>query len=149
MEHFSAGIRRDCVSHQTCDRPMFYRIPFEVKTDHQPFENVTSLSDKSNRVQRWFDSLNEYNFTLKHRSKNANANADVLSHLPLSATAEGLQPRYRLTDSSDLAIYIVGASGIHPRLRTSLYSSLGGLANASGGLANTLGGLTATPDYVF
>ena len=83
---------------------MFHVIPFEVETDHQPLQNISSLSDKSNRVQRWFDLLNAYTVTLKHRSKNANANADVLSRLPLAATAEDLQPRYRLTDPSDLDV---------------------------------------------
>ena len=77
-------------------------------------------------------------------------NADVLSRLPLPATAEDLLPRYRLTDPSDLDVYFIGASGIHPsRLRTSSDSSLGGLATASGGLANALGGLATTPDDVF
>ena len=131
------------------NRQMFYGIPFEVETDHQPLQNLASLSDKSNRVQRWFVFLNAYIFTLKHRSKNANANADVLSRLPLPATVEDLQPRYCLTDPSDLDVYFVGASGIHPsRLRTSSDSSLGGLATTSGGLANALGGLTTTPDDV-
>ena len=128
---------------------MFYRIPFEVETGHQPLQNVASLSDKSNRVQIWFDFLNAYNSTLKQRSKNANVDVDVLSRPALPATAEGLQPRYRLTDPSGLALYFVGASGVHPRLRTSSDSSLGGLTNASGGLANALGGLAATLDDVF
>ena len=95
---------------------MFYRIPFEVETGHQPLQNVASLAAKSNRVQRWLDFLNAYNSTLKQRPKNANVNDDVLSRPPLPATAEGLQPRYRLTDLSGLAVYFVGASGIHPRL---------------------------------
>ena len=128
---------------------MFYRIPFEVGTGHQPLQNVASLSDKSNRVQRWFDFLNAYNSTLKLRSKNANVNVDALSYLSLLAPAEGLQPRYRLTDPSGLAVYFVGASGIHLKLRTSSDCSLGGLANASDGLANALGGLAATPDDLF
>ena len=63
---------------------------------------------------------------------------------------EDLQPRYRLTDPSDLDVYFVGASGIHlSSVRTSSDSSLGGLANASGGLTNALDGLTATPDEGF
>ena len=94
------------------NRQMFYGIRFEVETDHQPLQNLASLSDKRNRVQRWFDFLNAYTFKLKHRSKNANANADVLSRLPLPATAEDLQPRYRLTDPSNLDVYFVGATGI-------------------------------------
>ena len=129
------------------NRQMFYGIPFEVETNHQPLQNLASLSDKSNRVQRWFDFLNAYTFTLKHRSKNANVNADVLSRLPLPATADDLQHRYRLTDPSDLDVYFEGASGIHPsRLRTSSDSSMDGLATASGGLADAP---PATPDDVF
>ena len=59
------------------------------------------------------------------KNANANANADVLSRLPLPATAEDFQPRYRLTDPSDLDVYFVGASEIHPSsLRTSSDSSL-------------------------
>ena len=109
------------------------------------FEAAFSRSRKFRLV----DFLNAYNSTLKQRSKNANVNDDVLSRPPLPAIAEGLQPRYRLTDPWGLAAYFVGASGIHPRLRTSSDSSLGGLANVSGGLANALGGLAATPDDVF
>ena len=134
------------------NRQMFYGIPFEVEADHQTLQNLASLSDKSNRVQRWFDFLNAYTFTLKHGSKNANANADadVLSRLPLPATAENLKPKYRLTDPSGLDVYFVAASGIHPsRLRISLDSSLDGLATVSGGLANALGGLAKTPSDVF
>ena len=128
---------------------MFYRIPFEVEAGHQPLQNVASLADKRNRVQKLFNILNAYNSTLKQRSRNANVNNDVLSRPPLPATAEGLQPRYRLTDLSGLAVYFVGASGIPPRLRTSSDSSCSGLANASGGLVNPLGGLATTPDGVF
>ena len=79
-----------------------------------------------------------------------NTNADALSHLPLPAIADDLQPRHRLTDPSDLDVYFVGASGIYPsRLRTSSDSNFGRLANASGGLANVLGGLATTPDDIF
>ena len=131
------------------NRQIFYGIAFEVETDHKPLQNLASMSDKSNRVQRWFNFLSAYTFTLKHRSKNVNANADVLS-FPLPATGENLQPRYRLIDPSDLDVYFLGASGIHSsRLRTSSDSNLGGLANASGGLANALGRLVAIPDDVF
>ena len=32
------------------NRKMFYGIPFEVETDHEPLQNLASLSNKSNRV---------------------------------------------------------------------------------------------------
>ena len=31
-------------------------IPFKVETDYQSLQNFASLSDKSNRVHRWFTS---------------------------------------------------------------------------------------------
>ena len=61
-----------------CNLQMFHGIRLKVEVDHLPLQNLTSLSDKSNRVQRWVDFLNACIFTIKHRSKNANANADVL-----------------------------------------------------------------------
>ena len=69
---------------------------------------------------------------------------------PSSSHRRRYSARYGLTDPSDLDVYFVGSSGIHPsRLRTSSDSSLGGLVTASGGLANALGGLATTPDDVF
>ena len=94
--------------------------------------------------------LNACTYMLKHRSENANANVDVLSCLPLLTTAEALRLRYRVTDPSDLDVYLEGTSEIHPsRLRTSSHSSLDELANASSRPANDLGGLAVTPDGVF
>ena len=64
---------------------------------------------------------------------------------PSSSHRRRYSARYGLTDPSDLDVYFVGASGIHPsRLRTSSDSSLGGLVTVSGGLANALGGLVTT-----
>ena len=69
---------------------------------------------------------------------------------PSSSHRRRYSARYGLTDPSNLDVYFVGASGIHPsRLQTSSDSSLGGLVTASGGLANALGGLAPTPDDVF
>ena len=127
---------------------MFYGIPFEVETDHLPLQNLARLSDNSNCVQSWVDFMDASIFTIQHRSNNANA--DVLSRLSFSAIAEDPQPRYHLTDLSDVDVYFVGASGIHPStLQTSSDSSLGGLANSLGGLVNALSGLTATPTMFF
>ena len=69
---------------------------------------------------------------------------------PSSSHRRRYSARYGLTDPSNLDVYFIGASGIHPsRLQTSSDSSLGGLVTASGGLANALGGLAPTPDEVF
>ena len=103
----------------TRDRQMFHGIPFEVETYHQPLQNLASLSDKSNILQIWFGFLSAYTFTLMYRSKNANANADVLSRLPLPATAEDLQPRYHLTAPSDLDVTSYGRCQRNSPLKTS------------------------------
>ena len=89
-------------------------------------------------------------FTLKHQIEKRKRERRRPVARPSSSHRRRYSARYGLTDPSDLDIYFVGASGVHPsRLRTSSDSSLGGLATASGGLANALGGLATTPDDVF
>ena len=89
-------------------------------------------------------------FMLKHQSEERKRERRRPVGPPSSSHRRRYSSRYGLTDPSDLDVYFVGASGIHPsRLRTSSDSSLGGLVTASGGLANALGGLAPTPDVVF
>ena len=81
----------------------------------------------------WFDFQNAYTFTLMHISKNSNANAKVLSHLPRPATAVGLDYEYLLIGPSDLDVWIEGASRIHSsRVQKSSSSDFYGLTIASG-----------------
>ena len=84
------------------NRTLFFGIPFEVYSDHQPLRNLESLAEKNNLVQRWFDFLAAYTYELKYRPGRENLNADLMSRLPLPATKADEAPDVRLTDPSDL-----------------------------------------------
>ena len=90
------------------NRTLFYGIPFEVYSDHSSLRNLESLSEKNNRVQRWFDFLSAYTYELKYRPGSENGNADLLSRLPQPATEKDLSPEFRLTDPKDVDVYSVG-----------------------------------------
>lgn len=110
------------------NRQLFYGIPFEVVTDHQPLLNLESLSSKVNRVQRWYDFLSAYTYTLTYRPGKKNGNADMMSRLPLPATAADSSLRLQLTDPDDVDVYMIGACGVQPAdVRAPMVSSLGGL----------------------
>lgn len=96
------------------NRTLFYGIPFEIYSDHQPLKNLASLANKVNRVQRWFDFLSAYTYTLNYRPGKLNGNADLLSRLPLPATEQDASPDMRLTDPADVDVCMIGASGIMP-----------------------------------
>ena len=107
------------------NRHLFYGIPFQVVSDHQPLRNMASLATKNNRVQRWFDFLSAYQYEIVYRPGTANSNADMMSRLPLPATEDDLSPDVRLTEPEDQDVYFVGASGV-----SRMSSSLGGLAGS-------------------
>ena len=94
------------------NRQRFYGIPFVVVSDHQPLEKLQSLSTKVNRVQRWFDFLSAYTYTLEYKPGKSNGNADLLSRLPLPATEADNHPDVRLSDPTDIDVYLIGASGV-------------------------------------
>ncbi|CAB1111520.1 unnamed protein product [Ectocarpus sp. CCAP 1310/34] len=96
------------------NRTLFYGIPFQIYSDHQPLRNLESLAEKNNRVQRWFDFLSAYTYELIYRPGKANGNADCMSRLPLPPMEEDASPEMRLTDPSDLDVYMIGASGVIP-----------------------------------
>ena len=99
---------------------MFYGIPFVVVSDHQPLKNLESLATKVNRLLRWFDFLSAYTYTLEYRPGKNNGNADVLSRLPLPATKADSHAEFRLSDPTDVDVYMIGASGVHPARLTNL-----------------------------
>ena len=74
------------------NRQLFYGIPFVVVSDHQLLKNLESSSTKVYRVQRWFDSLSAYTYTLEYGPGQSNDNADLLSRLPLPATKADNHP---------------------------------------------------------
>ena len=113
------------------NRTLFYGIPFEVYSDHQPLRNLGSLAEKNNRVQRWYDFLSAYTYELKYRPGRENANADMMSRLPLPATKEDEAPDVRLTDPSDLDVYMIGASGVLPSRLGPVYTEREALAGSN------------------
>ena len=84
---------------------------------------MESLSTKVNRLQRWFDFLSAYTYTLEYRPGKINGNSDLLSRLPLPATEAGNHPDVRLSDPEDIDVYLIGASGLQSRLEEPLSSS--------------------------
>lgn len=138
------GVQRNLSAQQLAvkkNRQLFYGIPFIVVSDHQPLQNLGSLATKVNRVQRWFDFLSAYNYKLVYRPGRLNGNADLMSRLPLPATAEDTSANLRLSDPSDVDVYFVGASGVQPRLGRRRDISLGGLGCRTEGRDISLGGL--------
>ena len=95
-------------------RLLFYGIPFVVVvSDHQPLKNLESLSTKVNRVQRWFDILSAYTYTLEYRPGKNTGSSDLLSRPPLPATEADNHPDVRLSDPEDIDdVYLIGASGL-------------------------------------
>lgn len=69
-------------------RQLLYGIPFVVIRDHQPLKNLESLSNKVNRVQRWFDVVSAYTYTFAYRPGTANSDADLMSRLSLPVSSD-------------------------------------------------------------
>ena len=68
-----------------------YGRVFKIHTDHKPLMSLFSETRcipplASARIQRWALILSAYQYTIVHRAGKDNANADVLSRLPLPET---------------------------------------------------------------
>ena len=62
---------------------------FTIETDHNPLTQLGHLKDSHGMLARWALSLQQYDFTIVHRSGNKNANADGLSRDQWSLTKVG------------------------------------------------------------
>ena len=62
---------------------------FTIETDHNPLPQLGNLKDSRGRLARWALSLQQYDFTIVHRSGSKNANADGLSRDQWSLTKVG------------------------------------------------------------
>ena len=70
-----------------------YGRPFELITDHQPLTRIFGPKAgiptlAAARMQRWALLLSGYQYDVRYRSSNKNANADLLSRLPLRSKYE-------------------------------------------------------------
>ena len=60
---------------------LFTRIPFKIVIDHSALKTLKTAKIPKGRRARWIMELQQYNFTIEHRSGKSNANADALSRL--------------------------------------------------------------------
>lgn len=110
MECDGIGVQGNCVGHQK--EPDFV-LWHSVRDIQRPStaENLASLANKVNRVQRFF-CQHTHTCTLNYRPGKLNSNADLLSRLPFPATEQDESPDMRLTHPADVDVYMIGASGI-------------------------------------
>ena len=62
---------------------LFYAPSFTVYTDNNPLTYVLSSAKLNATGHRWVAELADFNFTIKYRPGKSNADADVLSRMPL------------------------------------------------------------------
>jgi len=55
--------------------------PFKIFTDHSALKSLQKISELTGRRARWIMELQQYNFTIEHKSEKKNQNADALSRL--------------------------------------------------------------------
>ncbi len=70
---------------------------FTLVTDHKPLVHLFSPSKETpqmaaSRVKRWSLILSTFQYNIEYRTSKQNANADLLSRLPLPGTEEPLEP---------------------------------------------------------
>ena len=64
-------------------RPYLMSMSFEVYTDHYALQWLKMMRTGSALLHRWSATLEEYDFTVKHRPGKSQTHVDGLSHLPV------------------------------------------------------------------
>ena len=128
---------------------------------HQPgplnkcLQQISKIGESKPRFQRWREFLSAYNYRLSYRRGRDNANADLLSRLPIPPTAEDISGSSTLTDPDDLGVYAIRACGYTTSSCPIPSVGLGGLTSQSSNNPGTgpnpsptsvLGGLHLTKD---
>ena len=65
-------------------RPYLMSMPFEVYTDHYALQWLKTMRTGSALLHRWSAALEEYDFTVKHRTRKSQTHVDGLSCLPVN-----------------------------------------------------------------
>lgn len=73
-------------------RPYLYGRKFDIVTDHKPLLWLYQLKEPGSKLTRWRLRLQEYDFDIKHKNGQLNANADALSRLKLNALTTAEEP---------------------------------------------------------
>ena len=92
-------------------RRYLFGVYFPVFTDHQCLQQICKMGETKPRIQRWMEFLSAYNFRLSYRRGQDNANADLLSRLPLPPIAEDISCASTLTYPDNLGVYLIRACG--------------------------------------
>ena len=82
-----------------------------IYTDHECLQQTSNIGESKPRIQQWMEFLSAYNYRLSYRRGRENANADVLSRLPILPTTEDISGFSALTDPDDLGVYLICACG--------------------------------------
>ena len=56
--------------------------PFVLRTDHKALEWIRTMEAPTGMIQRWLDTLANFQFTIEHRAGPKHTNADALSRAP-------------------------------------------------------------------
>ena len=64
-------------------RPYLMSMPFEVYTDHYALQWLKTMRTGSTLLHRWSAALEDYDFTVKHRTGKSQTHVDGLSRLPV------------------------------------------------------------------
>ena len=76
--------------------------PFIIQTDHRALQWLQKFKEGNSRLMRWSLTLQPYQFTVEHRKRQENANADGLSRLELEQPALRAKEGGRKCDKSEL-----------------------------------------------
>lgn len=66
-------------------RPYLYGRRFVLRTDHASLTWLLNFKEPEGQLARWLETLQDYNFEIRHRPGRLHANADALSRRPCEA----------------------------------------------------------------
>ena len=94
-------------------RGYLWGTKFRIFSDHKAVESIGKVGDA--RVQRWFEFLTAFDYTLDYRKGIANGNADFLSRLSQPASEHERSGSSSLTPVDDVGIFLIRACGLRTR----------------------------------